>query len=155
MCIRDRYEGEVIAQDSISVRLEPRTSRIIFAKSLDELRKDSAENEAYFYFELVKGDNALSSNIHHFSELKRVYLPKPEIQKKVLIQGKKISVTLESTKFAKDVYLSAPGIKGRFSDNFFDMIPGRIYEVEFLSDEEIDPSKFEKSLTVISSRDSY
>jgi len=35
------------------------------------------------------------------------------------------------------------------------MIPGRIYEVEFLADEEIDPSKFEKSLTIISLRDSY
>jgi beta-mannosidase len=87
--------------------------------------------------------------------LKRVYLPNPEIKKKVSIQGKKILITLESTKFAKDVYLSVPGFKGRFSDNFFDMIPGKVYEVEFLADEQIDPSSFEKSLNVISLRDSY
>jgi beta-mannosidase len=150
-----RYEGEVIRQDAAPVRLEPRTSRIIFTKSLDELRKDAAENEVYFYCELVKGDKTLSSNIHHFSELKRVYLPNPEIKKKVSIQGKKILITLESTKFAKDVYLSVPGFKGRFSDNFFDMIPGKVYEVEFLADEQLDLSSFEKMLNVISLRDSY
>jgi beta-mannosidase len=150
-----KYEGEVIAQDSVPLRLEPRTSRIVLTKNLDELRKDAAENEAYFYCELVKGDKALSSNIHHFSELKRVYLPHPEIKSKVSIQGKKILITLESAKFAKDVFLAAPGFKGRFSDNFFDMIPGKKYEVEFLADEQIDLSGFDKSLNIISLRDSY
>jgi hypothetical protein len=35
------------------------------------------------------------------------------------------------------------------------MIPGKVYEVEFLADEQLDLSSFEKMLNVISLRDSY
>ncbi len=149
------YGGEVVGQGNFAVRLEPNASRVIFSERLEVLRKNIPGNEVYFYCELVKESKALSSNTFHFSELKRVSLPDPEIEKKVSIQGKKIMVTFESSKFAKDVFLSAPGFKGRFSDNFFDMIPGRTYEVEFITHEDIDPSRFKNSLTIISLRDSY
>jgi len=149
------YDGKTVEQGEIPLKLEPRSSRIIFTRVLDKLRKDFPQNEVYFYCELIKGDKTLSSSIHHFSELKRVSLPSPEIKKKVSIQGKKIVISLETTKFAKDVYLSASGLKGRFSDNFFDMIPAKKYEVEFLADGEIDASSFEQTLNIISLRDSY
>lgn len=149
------YQGNVVQQAEYPLSIEPGTSRIIFTKTLDELRKNSAENEVYFYCELIKGNQILSSNIFHFSELKRVSLPKPEIEKRISFQGEKIVISLESSKFAKDVYLSAPGFKGRFSDNFFDMIPGKEYEVEFLADGKVDPAHLQEALNLTSLRDTY
>jgi beta-mannosidase len=87
--------------------------------------------------------------------LKRVSLPQPEIKGKVSFDGKKIVVTLVSKNFAKDVTLSAPGFKGRFSDNFFDMIPDKRYEVSFLTDGGVNVGLFEEALRIKSLRDSY
>jgi len=149
------YEGDVVQQNKFPVRIEPVSSRIILAQSLDELKKNLNPNEAYFYCELAEKNKILSSNIYHFSKIKRVSLPYPEIRKKVTIRGEKFIINLKTTKFAKDVYLSVPGFKGKFSDNFFDMIPGKKYEIYFLPDDPVDIALFEDALKIKSLRDTY
>jgi beta-mannosidase len=104
---------------------------------------------------LKKGETTLTSNVFHFSPLKRVELPQPEIRPEVLARDGQLFVRLETTKFAKDVYLSVPGIKGRFSDNFFDLVPGRSYEVGFISDQPISMDQFKPALKIISLKDTY
>ena len=149
------YDGKAVQEGKTVVRLEPRSSRVIMSKPLEELRYNLPPEEVYLYCELRKGEDRLSSNIFHFSELKRVYLPQPEIKQDVLEKAGKVVVRLEATCLAKDVYLSVPGFKGRFADNFFDMIPGRIYEVAFIADQPVDRTQFRQALKVISLKDSY
>lgn len=148
------YDGKLAGEGKSSLRLEPGESRIIFSQGLDELRKNYPGEEVFFTCELVEGNKSLSSNIFHFSELKRVSLPQPEIKREVSFDGKKIVVALVSRNFAKDVTLSAPGFKGRFSDNFFDMIPDKRYEVFFLTDGDVNAGLFEEALRIKSLRDS-
>lgn len=64
-------------------------------------------------------------------------------------------IYLKSKHFAKDVHLSVPFYKGRFSDNFFDMIPEKKYRIEFLTDEKIDINRFEENLKIMTLRDTY
>jgi len=71
------------------------------------------------------------------------------LKREVSLQGKKIIIHLESLNFAKDVYLALPGYKGRFSDDFFDMMPGKKYMLEFLTTEEIDIARFKETLKII------
>ncbi len=149
------YGGRVVSQNKSQIRIEPGKSQIIFNKSLDDLKKNFQGNEVYFYCELIQGKAVLSSNVFHFSEMKRVNLPYPEIKREISVQGEKVIISLESVNFAKDVYLSASGLNGRFADNFFDMIPGKKYEVSFLGDKHIDIDRFRSSLKIISLRDTY
>jgi beta-mannosidase len=149
------YGGKTVQEGKTDVRLEPRSSRIIMSKPLDELRHNLPPEEVYLYCELRKGTEKLSSNIFHFSELKRVDLPQPEIKADVAERNGRIIVRLEAARLAKDVFLSVPGIKGRFEDNFFDMIPGRTYEVGFRTDQPVDKTQFQQGLKVVSLRDSY
>ena len=149
------YDGDVVQDGEISVRLEPRSSRILLEKSLDELRKDRAPEKAYLYCELRRGGETLSSNVFHFTPLKRVSLPEPEIRPEVFERDGRVIVRLGAARLAKIVYLSAPGFEGRFSDNFFDLIPGRQYEVRFLSSTPVDIASFKKALKVISLRETY
>jgi beta-mannosidase len=124
-------------------------------KPLDDLRKDHAPEEVYLYSELKKGGETLSSNVFHFTPLKRVSLPEPEIRPEVFERDGRVIVRLGAARLAKTVYLSAPGFKERFSDNFFDLIPGLRHEVTFLTSLPVDIASFKQALRVVSLRDTY
>jgi beta-mannosidase len=149
------YGGKAVQEGKTSIRLDPRSSRVVLNKPLEELRQGLAPEDIYLYAELKKGNETLSRNIFHFSELKRVNLPPPDIRSEVLDQGGKIIVRLTAQRLAKDVFLSAPGFKGRFSDNFFDLIPGRIVDVSLTSAQPVKPEELRQSLKVVSLRDTY
>lgn len=149
------YDGDVVRDGETSVRLEPRSSRILMDKPISELVEGRGLERVYFYCELRQAGEMLSSNIFHFTPLKRVDLPEPEIRFEVFERAGELVVRLGAVRLAKTVYLSAPGVEGRFSDNFFDMVPGRQYEVTFLSPEKWDVGAFKQALKVISLRDTY
>jgi beta-mannosidase len=149
------YDGQTVLEGRNDVRLEPRSSRVLLDRPLEDLRQSRPNEEIYLYCELRKGGEILSRNIFHFSELKRVSLPQPEIKFEVIEQSGALSVILESSRLAKNAYLSVPGIRGRFSDNFFDLIPGRRYQVSFLSDGPVDAALFRQALRASSLRDTY
>jgi beta-mannosidase len=149
------YEGTPVQQGKTPLRIDPRTSRLVVSKPLEELKSGLPPNEIYLLCELKKGETTLSSNIHHFSPLKGVELPQPEVRAEVLSKDGRLFVRLETSKFAKNVYLSTPGIKGRFSDNFFDLIPGRSCEVEFISDRPLSEDQLKSGLKINSLKDTY
>jgi beta-mannosidase len=149
------YEGTAVQQGKTPLRIDPRTSRLVVSKPLEELGSGLPPEEIYLACELKKGETTLSSNIFHFSPLKRVELPQPEIRTEVLPRDGRLVVELQASKLAKDVYLSASGIKGRFSDNFFDLVPGRTVEVEFLTDLPTSAEELKAALKIISLRDTY
>jgi beta-mannosidase len=149
------YEGTPVQQGKTPLRIDPRTSRLVVSKPLEELKSGLQPSEIYLLCELKRGETTLSSNIHHFSPLKGVELPQPEVRSEVSGRDGRLFVQLETLKFAKDVYLSAPGIKGRFSDNFFDLIPGRSCEVEFISDLPLSAEQLKSGLKISSLKDTY
>ncbi len=149
------YEGKTLQEGKTSVRLDPRSSRIVLDKPLEELRQGLAPEEIYLSAELKKGTETLSRNVYHFSELKRVELPDPGIRTEFLNDGGKTIVRLTATRLAKDVYLAAPGLKGRFSDNFFDLLPGQSQDVAFLGEAAAGADALRQALKITSLKDSY
>jgi beta-mannosidase len=149
------YGGEVIAEKTQAVSVEPGTSTVLLEAPLEELKKGRSEDEIYFACELVNGDKVYSSNIYHFSRLKRVNLPDPQITTSVTVDCCAPVVELRSKNFAKDVTLAAPGCPGRFEDNFFDMLPGRVYKVRFLPAEGANLDLLKSKLRLRSLKDSY
>jgi beta-mannosidase len=149
------YEGTAVHQGQTPLRIDPRTSRLALSKPLEELRSGLPLNEVYLLCELKRGEETLSSNVFHFSPLKRVELPRPEIRPEVFTREGRLFIRLQSSKFAKDVYLSAPGIPGRFSDNFFDLVPGRTAEVAFISDQPTGAEELRLVLKIVSLKDTY
>ncbi len=149
------YDGKTVQEGKTPVRLDPRSSRVVLNKPLDELRQGLAPEEAYLSIELKKANETLARNIYHFSELKRVDLPEPEIRAEVLNEGGQMVVRLTAARLAKDVYLSASGLKGRFSDNFFDLLPGRIQDVTFLPEAAVGADALRQALKVMSLKDTY
>ncbi|MFO7733698.1 MAG: glycoside hydrolase family 2 protein [Candidatus Aminicenantes bacterium] len=152
------YEGRRIAGGTFTVKLEPQEAKDILKMSLEALRRKQAPERVYFYCELRdKRDKSevLSSSVHHFSRLKSVELPEAEIEWSVSREGGALAVGLETDRFAKAVHLRAPGVAGRFLDNFIDLVPGRPRRAVFLPDGEVAPETLAAALKLRSLRNSY
>jgi beta-mannosidase len=105
--------------------------------------------------EILVGGKRVSSNEHFFGAYKNLSLPRPHINSDVVPVRGGFRVTLSADKFARAVYLSAPNYAGFFSDNYFDLIPGRNVEVEFRAAKPIVLSDFRKQLKIRSMADAF
>ena len=63
------------------------------------------------------------------------------------------SIQIETEKLARQVFLEARGLDGRFSDNFFDMAPGETREIIFMG--EASTEELTEKLKIKSIYDTY
>ena len=77
----------------------------------------------------------ITQEIHYFDAPKNLNLPETTIQKKIRQEDGKMTITLTSKKLAKDVFIEIPIQGARFSDNFFDLLPGEKKVVTIISPE--------------------
>jgi beta-mannosidase len=64
-------------------------------------------------------------------------------------------VGLNTDKFARAVYLSLPDHDGVFSDNYFDLLPGRKAEVEYRTSSGMSPDQFRNQIKIRSLVDAF
>jgi beta-mannosidase len=79
-------------------------------------------------------------------------LEKPHISKAISATDQGYLITLSADKLVKDLYLSTDE-KGQFSDNYFDLLPGKKVTVNFNTKEKIE--NFESKLNLVSVVDTY
>lgn len=117
------FEGNVLKTRHSFVRLSPNSSAI-----LDRLPKNwisggrRKKQKSLLRVTLRNNEKVLAESLHYFVAPKEMKLLKTSLKMKWLAPG-----VLEVTSFdylAKDVYFELP--TGRFSDNYFDLLPGRV-----------------------------
>ena len=88
-----------------------------------------------FEAKVQKGDAVVAENLFYFKDVKNLQLEKPEIAKSIKkLDNGSFEITLTTDKLAKNVRLSTSA-EGRFSNNFFDMLPGKSYTITFSGNE--------------------
>ncbi|MFC1563765.1 glycoside hydrolase family 2 protein [candidate division KSB1 bacterium] len=145
------FSGRVIREYNRRVNVEPLTSKIYHENEVDEWLADTRKEEAFLYIELISEDGeVLSSNFHYFLPMKELDLPFPDIDYKTEETGNGVKITLSVNKLARNVYFRNDHYDGFFSDNYFDLTPGRTMEIEFRTEKNIDIDIFNRNLSVIS-----
>ncbi len=109
------------------------TSEKYFEIFTDSLISSFDKNKIFLKSELLKGNTLISSSIHYFTEVKKLNLLKPELELEYEKYTEGWILSLSTNKLAKNVYLKSD-INGFFSDNYFDLIPGEIKNIEFNTD---------------------
>ena len=121
------FNGEDLFFDKHEIVLEPNSSEIKQRLHLEHLPKDRSnlvvvsrfnEKEALYYFESPKN----------------LKLQKGEITKTITKTNKGFLLKLQSNTLQKSVFLTTE-TKGFFSDNYFDIVPNKMYEVEFITEQ--------------------
>ena len=77
----------------------------------------------------------LSEEIYYFNYPKDQELPMAKVSYKVKQLDGKCEVTLSAKQLARDIFIEIPYQGARFSDNFFDLLPGQTKKIVITSDE--------------------
>jgi beta-mannosidase len=128
------FEGKILWNQIIPVEILPLSSAIKFEKSVGEVLKGSDRTKTVLYVALKREEELLSENLLYFTAAKELSLKKPYVKYEIKKEGEGFTISLSSKNLAKNLYLSYAG-EGCFSDNFFDLLPGKIRKIKLLTEE--------------------
>jgi beta-mannosidase len=139
------------------VSVAPLTSRSYVDLKLSELLAGTDKENAVLSCELLVDGKTVSSQDYFFAPFKDLVMPKPAISVDVVAAKErgKFRVKVTTDKFAKAVYLAVPDQDGFFSDNFFNLAPGREMTVEYRSRAPLSVAAFKRRIEVRSVFDAF
>jgi beta-mannosidase len=146
------FSGKQLWSKTIPVNMMANTSTAFYRTTTKELVNKLDTTQIVFSVKLLQGNKLVASNLCYFSSPKDLIMQKPYITKVVTVSDQGYMITLTSDKLVKDLYLDTDE-KGRFSDNYFDLLPGDKVTVIFKTKEKIE--NFGDKLKLFSLIDSY
>jgi beta-mannosidase len=146
------FEGKQLSQDKHAVKIKP-NSQVVLQAPIRELLKGHATNNSVLKMELWQKGRLLADNLHYFDLPKYLSLRPVDIHAEVHPSEKGYEVSLSADYLAKNVYLSLDDVKGWWSNNYFDLLPGEPVTVTFETSAGIDD--FIARLKIISLADAF
>ncbi len=125
------FDGDVLKTASVPLNVKANSSISYHTIAIKDVIGKEAKNKVVIVAELVEDGNSVSENILYLDLPKNLNLPAVTIRKKIVKTNTGFEITLESDKLAKHVYLKNDATEGFFSDNYFDLIPGKTIKVQY------------------------
>ena len=151
-------DGSIRMSEHREVTIAPLSSRSYFDWKLSELLEGTDKKKAFVYAELLENSKeVVSSRDYFFAPYKDLAFSKPTITPEIIAAKErgKFRIKLSADKFAKAVYLAVPDHDGFFSDNYFNLAPGREMVVDFRSRAPLSLEEFRKRLQIRSVFDAF
>jgi beta-mannosidase len=149
------FDGRVLKGSEREATIAPLMSRSYLDLSLSELLTGTDLKNCFLYCELLVGGQVVSLHDYFFAPFKEWRLPKPNITFDVAPARSGFRVTLRSDRFARAVYLSVADHDGSFSDNYFDLVPGKPMVVEYRQGTTLSLKAFRERIKVRSMVDAF
>ena len=130
------FDGKVHGKWTQDGKLAANASVLFMKKSADELQgKLSAANSLLHFTLKAKNGATLADDVFYFAYPKDQKLPEANIETSVRRRGDAIDMTLKTDKLARDIFVEVPVQGVRFTDNFFDLLPGQRKKITITSPE--------------------
>lgn len=145
------FDGKLVfSEKAIAVKITEDSSRMAYQVYLPTLLKDNKITNVAIEISIKIGEKLASRRIFYLSPIKDLLLPFVEIKKTVEQVNDGYLIKLSSDKLAKNVRLISPIENGWFSDNYFDLLPGRAVEVLLKTDRILDnPTEQVKVISLV------
>jgi beta-mannosidase len=150
-----KFDGQILKEAGKSIWVRPLASKNYLALDKAEWLAGQDSSEVFLFVELKDNGKTLSSNTVFFAPAKKLNLPKPDIDVAVTKSKEGVTISLQSGKLAKNVFLSTDKFAGFFTDNYFNLIPGRKIEIEFKTEQAVDGKTFEDALRITTLVDAF
>ena len=131
------FSGDVSYQRQLELAVAANASQPCFEAPVTELLNGRDPRGVVFVAELQEGQALASRGLYYFVKSKELALPDPELQleQRSTREGHGV-LRLHARRLARAVWLSAepsaePFAAQRFSDNFFDLLPGETRELAY------------------------
>ena len=149
------FDGRTLTERRQSVDVAPLQSRSYLSLPLKEILGGGEPGKLFLHAELLVAGKPVSTNTHFFRPYKGLSLPAAKVSAEAARAGGGFVITLTADKFARAVQLSAGGLGGSFSDNFFDLLPGQKAQVTFRPGRPVGTEEFRRRLRVRSLTDAF
>jgi beta-mannosidase len=119
-------DGEVVVQRLEEVSAPPLASTQVCSLDFVNRVDDDTRRDVVFVADLWEGDERVATQVATLVPNKHVSLIDPELSATLVLQDDQLVCELTSTSLARFVELSLAGVDVVWSDNYFDVLPGRI-----------------------------
>lgn len=123
------FNGKQLRRNLVKGSVAANTSAMIGFENMGIFTPEQRKNTFLQLTVKDKSGKVLNENVYFFEPPKNLDLPETEINCKVKQLDGRCEVTLSSKKLAKDVFVEIPIQGARFTDNFFDLLPGQARKV--------------------------
>jgi beta-mannosidase len=148
------FKGQVLLEQTLPVRIPAQSSASYLLLDVSDLAKKGDPRETFLVFDLEIGGQKVSRNLIFQDVTHNLKLPvSPKIETTVNGSGQNFQVTLRSTELARNVYISLGDLDARFSDNYFDLLPGEPVTITIKSAASLD--QIRQALQVTSLMDAF
>jgi len=148
------FSGTVLLKQTKDVQIPPQSNAIYFSVDKSALAAKGDLRKSFLVFDLEMGGKRVSRNLIFFDRMQNLELPvMPKIETSVSKSGEAYTITLQSAKLARSVYLSFSDLDVQASDNYFDLLPGETATITLKSAATLDQIK--SGLKVTSLTDAF
>lgn len=123
-----KFNGEILYSDSLPIIIPQQTSQVYFSIDKKRLLSNTEQDEIVMLARLSSPDNqTIHENTLYFGRNRELKLSRNFNLKKSVTKNKDgtYSISLSTDVLIRGIFLSTPGQTDFFSDNYFDLIPGK------------------------------
>jgi len=119
------FQGKIVSTNNIPVKASVNEGKLCYAVTINQMLRGAAPEKHLLYAELVVNKQTIADDILYFVRPMKLQLEKPKITYDLQPQNNGFRITLKSNVLAKNVFLSLKKGDGFFSDNYFNLLPGK------------------------------
>ena len=148
------FSGNVLLEQTKEVQVPAQSSAVYLAVDKSTLSAKGDPRKSFLVLDLDVAGKRASRNLVFFDVTHNLELPAaPRIETVLNKAGEDYTVTLQSPKLARGVYLSFGDVNIESSDNYFDLIPGEPVTIRLKSSASLEQLK--SALTITSLTDAF
>ena len=127
------FNGKVLNKKTVKGEVPANASAVFHKEAYSDWATDPTRTLLLVTLKDRQG-KVLSEVIHYFSYPKDQELPEAKVSYKVKTFDCKCEVTLSAKQLARDIFVEIPIQGAKFTDNFFDLLPGQTKKITITSD---------------------
>jgi beta-mannosidase len=128
------FSGNALMEQTKDVQIAAQSNAIYFGVDTAALAAKADLRKSFLVFDLDVAGKRVSRNLIFFDVTHNLELPvAPKIETTLNKTGEDYTVTLQSPKLARSVYLSFGDLDVQSSDNYFDLLPGEQFTIHLKS----------------------
>jgi beta-mannosidase len=131
------FTGEEIYRKDSLITIPANSSQKVWECRTADFIKGKDSLTTFCYAEFLIDDRQAAEAVHYFALPKNATYPAANVTVSLKNDGEFL---LQADQLVKNIYILCDGKQSPFSDNFFDILPGKVYTVKLLQDTSIRPN---------------
>ena len=148
------FSGEILYETNKNYSLQQNSTMKVESLSVDWLNENFDPKSSLLVASLFSKEKEISNNIYYLTKFKDIILTKPLIEYEINELTNTFEVSLTSKNLVKNVFVDIASSQN-FSDNYFDMIPGKEYKISINKEESLTLDDIKRKINFLSLFDTH